>query len=123
MSCGTSGSSGWPHPNGASSSSPGSCAPGSSYTGVSQDVEDLGAALRKAEGKTESMQARAFALDRLIAEGVLETAKLAPAVAPGSPGANEIGRAVEEQLAALRRRLASGEVEGRLMEPGSRDPS
>ena len=54
---------------------------GEALTGVSQDMDDLGTALRKAEEKTELMQARAFALDRLIAEGVLETPRLGP---PGS---------------------------------------
>ena len=42
-------------------------------TGVSQDFADLAAALQRAEQTTESMQARATAIDRLVQEGDLES--------------------------------------------------
>lgn len=48
--------------------------------GVSGDLAELTAALRRAEDRTEGMEARATAIDRLVREGMLE--------APGSPGEN-----------------------------------
>lgn len=42
-------------------------------TGVSADFADLAAALQRAEEKTQSMQARATAIDRLVQDGDLET--------------------------------------------------
>lgn len=47
-------------------------------TGVSQDFADLTAALRRAEENTESMQARATAIDRLVQEGDLEAITFDP---------------------------------------------
>ena len=42
-------------------------------TGVSHDFADLAAALQRAEENTESMQARASAIDRLVKEGDLSS--------------------------------------------------
>jgi phage shock protein A len=42
-------------------------------TGVSQDFADLAATLQRAEQTTESMQARASAIDRLVQEGDLDS--------------------------------------------------
>lgn len=42
-------------------------------TGVSKDLADLTAALRRAERTTEAMQARATAIDRLVQDGDLES--------------------------------------------------
>jgi phage shock protein A len=42
-------------------------------TGVSEDFADLAAALQRAEEKTEGMQARAIAIDKLVQEGDLES--------------------------------------------------
>jgi len=41
-------------------------------TGVSQDFADLAAALQRAEETTETMQARATAIDRLVQDGDLD---------------------------------------------------
>jgi phage shock protein A len=64
-------------------------------TGVSEDFADLLTALQRAEEKTESMQARATAIDRLVQDGDLET------VADAPNGDDE----VEHQLAALEANL------------------
>jgi phage shock protein A len=42
-------------------------------TGVSEDFADLAAALQRAEEKTQSMQARATAIDKLVQDGDLES--------------------------------------------------
>jgi phage shock protein A len=72
-------------------------------TGVSQEFADLAAALEQAEEKTQNMQARASAIDRLVQEGVLDANTLTVSSATidaqlENAGVNE---AVDEQLAAL----------------------
>src|SRR5207248_695959 len=59
-------------------------------TGVSQEFADLTAALARAEEKTEDMQARASAIDRLVQEGILDsglTSDGADAIAAQLPAA------------------------------------
>lgn len=77
-------------------------------TGVSQDFADLAAALQRAEETTESMQARATAIDRLVREGDLDA--ISPTVDAdsldwrlASTVADEV---VERQLSALAREVA-----------------
>ena len=68
-------------------------------TGVSADFADLAAALQRAEEKTQSMQARATAIDRLVKDGDLESvAETSSGELPELPGG---GEDVENQLAAL----------------------
>lgn len=68
-------------------------------TGVSEDFADLAAALQRAEEKTQSMQARATAIDRLVKEGDLESvAETTTGDIPELPGGDQ---EVERQLAAL----------------------
>lgn len=68
-------------------------------TGVSEDFADLAAALQRADEKTQSMQARAIAIDRLVREGDLEAiASTSNADLPELLGGKE---EVEHQLAAL----------------------
>jgi phage shock protein A len=79
-------------------------------TGVSDDFAELSATLRQAEERTESLQARATAIDRLVEEGDL--AAISPTA--GSldvrlgQGASE--EEVERQLAALARELRDGQA-------------
>jgi phage shock protein A len=68
-------------------------------TGVSEDFAGLSAALQRAEEKTESMQARAIAIDKLVQEGDLETVSEV-----GSSGDLD----VDEQLRALETDLKKG---------------
>lgn len=65
-------------------------------TGVTNDLADLTATLRHAERTTEQMQARATAIDRLVAEGDLESLTFDAAAAAG------VDVDVERQLDALR---------------------
>ena len=76
-------------------------------TGVSQEFADLTAALERAEERTQTMQARATAIDRLVQEGVLDTHTLTDSSATidsqlDQPGITE---AVNQQLAALSEEL------------------
>jgi len=75
-------------------------------TGVSEDFADLAAALQRAEEKTQSMQARATAIDRLVKEGDLESVtETASGALPELPEGQE---EVENQLAALEADLPKG---------------
>ncbi len=47
---------------------------GEAFSGISEEMSDVGLAMQRAEDKTAQMQARAGALDELLASGVLEDA-------------------------------------------------
>ena len=75
-------------------------------TGVSEDFADLAAALQRAEEKTQSLQARATAIDKLVKEGDLESvAETISGDLPKLPGADED---VDELLRALEADLSAG---------------
>jgi phage shock protein A len=80
-------------------------------TGISEEMADVGLALERAERKTEELQARAGAIDELLASGALED------VTAGS-GQDDISRelsrvtvsqSIDAELAALRRELGQPE--------------
>ena len=71
-------------------------------TGVSADFDSLAQALQRAEERTETLQARATAIDRLVRDGDLDSIAGTPGPdAPELPPADE----VERQLAALETEL------------------
>ena len=49
------------------------------FSGISEEMGDVGMAVQRAEDKTAQMQARAGAIDELIASGALDDADLAAA--------------------------------------------
>ena len=76
-------------------------------TGISEEMGDVGMAVQRAQDKTEQMQARAGALDELLASGALEDATV-----PG--GRDEIqsqldaltaGHDVDDELARMKAQL------------------
>ncbi|MGB9662151.1 MAG: PspA/IM30 family protein [Moorellaceae bacterium] len=74
-------------------------------TGLSEELADVSLAIRRAEEKTESMRARAEAIDELVAKGVLEDA-----LESGDPLEAELRRAsaankVQEELARLKKEV------------------
>ena len=69
-------------------------------TGVSADFEDLTTALQRAEERTQTLQARATAIDLLVQDGDLETI--------GAPQLPAADADVDAQLAALERDLSGG---------------
>src|ERR671933_563559 len=82
---------------------------GESVTGLSEEMADIGLALERAEEKTANMQARAGAIDELVAAGTLEDFT--------QSGRDAISRElsqitvkdhVESELAALKRELGAG---------------
>ncbi|HVO69523.1 MAG TPA: PspA/IM30 family protein [Aggregatilineaceae bacterium] len=74
--------------------------------GVSQELSDLGRALQKTEQKTETMQARASAIDRLIEEGVLEVPGMSHVdTTADALGQFDVTQAVEDRLETLKREM------------------
>jgi phage shock protein A len=77
-------------------------------TGVSKEFAELAAALEQAEEKTEGMEARVSAIDRLVRDGLLTQAPFDPS-ADGVDARLQLAGAdddVEGQLAALQRDIA-----------------
>jgi phage shock protein A len=76
------------------------------FSGISEEMGDVGMAIQRAEDKTQQMQARAGAIDELISSGALEDASPL-----GGSGGDDISRElhamspqsdVETELAALK---------------------
>jgi phage shock protein A len=74
------------------------------FSGISEEMGDVGLAVQRAEDKTAQMQARAGAIDELIASGALDDAS---AIGQGDDIARELESLssqsdVEAELAALK---------------------
>ena len=83
------------------------------YTGLGKEMGDIGLAIQRAEDKTQQLQARAGAVDELLASGALND----PLSAAGDDITRELdalasGAQVENELAALKRSLGQ-------LEPGA----
>lgn len=82
---------------------------GEAATGLSEEMADVGMAMQRAQDKTESMRARAAAIDELVDQGTLQdTLK-----ASGDPVASELQKIsananVESDLARLKAEIAGG---------------
>lgn len=82
---------------------------GSALSGISEEMSDVALAVERAEHKTEDMRARAGAIDELAEMGVLDDFS-----ASNDPLGRELSQLmaaqnVEDELAALRGELPSGE--------------
>ncbi|GAA4366857.1 PspA/IM30 family protein [Nocardioides caricicola] len=83
-------------------------------TGIGDEMGDVGAAIQRAEDKTAQMQARAGAIDELLASGALDDLS---GTGPGDDIARELEAMssqadVEAQLAALKANQAPQAIEG-----------
>lgn len=90
---------------------------GEAVTGLSEEMGDVGMALDRAQEKTESMQARAGAIDELIASGALEDVT----GTTRDPIDRELSQIsmkenVDSQLAALKKEVGAPEEPKRLGE-------
>lgn len=84
---------------------------GEAVTGLSEEMADVGMALDRAEEKTQALQARAGAIDELIASGALEDFT-ATSSAPSDSLDRELQRisvndSVDSQLAALKAQVGA----------------
>ncbi|MDO9378903.1 MAG: PspA/IM30 family protein [Nocardioidaceae bacterium] len=94
------------------------------FTGISEEMGDVGLAVQRAEDKTAQMQARAGAVDELIASGALDDV-----TAPG--GGDDISReldalsadsSVEAELAKLKGEVGPGSTPAASIEAGAEAP-
>ncbi|MCS7051634.1 MAG: PspA/IM30 family protein, partial [Thermomicrobium sp.] len=90
-------------------------------TGISEELADVGLAIERAEQKTEQMQARASAIDELLASGALEDLTgTRQDVVERELARISVSESVEAELAALRAQLGRGENPQPLPEGGQR---
>jgi phage shock protein A len=83
---------------------------GEAVTGIGEEMGDVGMAMQRTQDKTEQMQARAGAMDELIASGGLEDASL-PAGGDRIQAELEAaaaGQDVERELARMKAQLPPG---------------
>ena len=92
------------------------------FTGISEEMGDVGMAIQRAEDKTEQMKARAGAIDELMASGALEDVVSGPRddiqAELDRMGA---GQDVDAELARMKTELAGGAAP-RQIEPGAAAP-
>jgi phage shock protein A len=82
------------------------------FTGISEEMSDVGLAIQRAEDKTEQMKARASAIDELIATGALTDALGGP---PRDDIQAELDRmgashSIDAELARMKAELAGAEA-------------
>ena len=83
---------------------------GEAFSGISEEMSDVGLAVERAEDKTAQMQARAGAVDELIASGALEDVTARPnSDIDRELAAISAGSDVDAELAALKQQLGTGE--------------
>ena len=99
---------------------------GEAVTGISEEMGDVGMAMQRAQDKTEQMQARAGALDELLASGALQDATV--------PGGHDdvqsqldaltAGHDVDDELARMKAQLPASAAPPAVEGPGatSADP-
>jgi phage shock protein A len=80
------------------------------FSGISEEMGDVGMAIQRAEDKTATMQARAGAIDELISSGALEDAS----GQPSDDIARELeqlsaGQDVDAEIAAMKAQLGTGD--------------
>ncbi|UYM05430.1 PspA/IM30 family protein [Solicola gregarius] len=93
------------------------------FSGISEEMGDVGMAVQRAEDKTAQMQARAGAVDELIASGALDDVT----ASPGDDIARELDALgasgdVDTELAAMKAQIEGGEkksIEGTPAEPAA----
>jgi phage shock protein A len=97
---------------------------GEAVSGISEEMGDIGIAMQRAEDKTQQMQARAGAVDELLASGALDD------VTVGSGPKDDIqaeldslssGSDVELELAKLKGELPAGEAPAAIGGPSPAD--
>lgn len=79
------------------------------FSGISEEMGDVGMAIQRAEDKTAQLQARASAVDELLASGALDDPSgLAKDDITRELDALAAGSGVETELAAMKAQLAGG---------------
>ena len=86
---------------------------GEAVSGISEEMGDVGLAMQRAQDKTAQMQARAEAVDELMASGVLDDASAPLGARDDIQAALEAGHStnIDLELAQLKANLAPAELE------------
>jgi len=82
---------------------------GEAATGISEEMADVGLSIQRAQDKTEQMQARAAAIDDLVATGALTDFTGGGDDIDRQLGQLSLGSDVDHQLAAMKQQLGQGE--------------
>lgn len=92
---------------------------GEAFTGISEEMSDVGLAMQRAQDKTAQLQARAAAVDELMASGALDdpTNSLGTDDLSRQLAALSSGPGVDDQLAKMKLELAGGSTKA--LEPGA----
>jgi phage shock protein A len=91
---------------------------GEAITGVSEDMADVGLAIERAENKTETMRARAGAIDELIASGVLDDVTDSRDSIDRELEQLSVSGGVEDELSKLKAELGAGNGPAAQIESG-----
>ena len=81
---------------------------GEAFSGISEDMADVGMAMDRAEGKVETMRARAGAIDELLESGALDDLSVSGDVVDRELAQIASQGAVEADLARLKGELGAG---------------
>ncbi|MGH8989454.1 MAG: PspA/IM30 family protein [Acidimicrobiales bacterium] len=87
---------------------------GEAVSGISTSMGDAGATMQRAQDKIASMQARAGAMDELLASGALTDLTTPVTDIQAELEKAQAGTQVDRELAALKSQLAAGEPAGAL---------
>ncbi|NED82785.1 PspA/IM30 family protein, partial [Streptomyces sp. SID11233] len=93
---------------------------GEAFSGISEEMGDVGLAIQRAEDKTAQLQARAGALDELLASGALDDPSgLAKDDLQAELDRLSGGSDVELELQRMKAELAGGSSGQQAIEPGT----
>jgi phage shock protein A len=81
---------------------------GEALSGISDEMSDIGAAVQRAEDKATTLQARAGAIDDLLASGALDDASISRDTLDAEFGRAVTASSVEAELARLKAELPPG---------------
>jgi phage shock protein A len=95
---------------------------GEAATGIGGKMADAGAAIERARTKTEEMQARAGAMDELIASGTLEDFTSNQTQLDRELAQISSASQVDDELAKLKAEVGSGEPQKEIA-PGGEQPA
>jgi len=79
---------------------------GEALSGVSDDLAELGRAMANTERKSEQMQARAAAIDRLVDDGLLEMPSIDSISEGNYPPLLEAEKVIDKQIAQLKAQIS-----------------
>lgn len=91
---------------------------GEAFSGISEDMADVGMAMERAEGKVETMRARAGAIDELLESGALDDLSVSGDVVDRELAQIASQGAVEADLARLKGEIGAGPSPSGQITPG-----